>query len=176
MKIDHFGIATLAESDDITCLVNAAYRPDSTHAGWTHESNLISGARTSSEQIIEIINKKDSIILVAIQDSKLSACVHIERTDHHCSIGMLAVSPAFQDAGLGKKMLGHAETFAIKHFSAQRLIMIVLSARYELISFYQRRGYRKTGNVLEYPISAGVGSPKFDNLKIEMLEKILNET
>ncbi|AXI02874.1 GNAT family N-acetyltransferase [Aquirhabdus parva] len=173
MKLDKIRIATLADAFEIATLVNAAYRPKSDQAGWTHESNLISGSRTSYDQIIEIIQKNDSIILVGIHDTKIYACVHIEKTDDHCYIGMLAVAPASQDSGLGKEMLNRAEQFAIDYFSAEKFVMIVLSARHELISFYIRRGYQKTGTSMDYPLSAGVGLPKQNNLRIEVLEKVV---
>ena len=49
--------------------------------------------------------------------------------------------------------------------------MVVLSAREELIGFYLRRGYRRTGEVMDYPIEAGVGMPLYSELSIEVLEK-----
>lgn len=49
--------------------------------------------------------------------------------------------------------------------------MIVVSGRIELIAFYLRRGYQQTGSVMDYPILAGVGTPKDASLKIEALEK-----
>jgi hypothetical protein len=52
--------------------------------------------------------------------------------------------------------------------------MAVVSSRSELIAFYLRRGYQKTGVVQDYPLSAGVGTPKFSGLKIEVLEKRSN--
>ncbi|WP_410209131.1 GNAT family N-acetyltransferase [Aquirhabdus sp.] len=171
MKLDKIRIATLTDALEISTLVNAAYRPKSDQAGWTHESDLVSGSRTSYEQIIEIIEKNDSIVLVGIYNTKIYACVHIEKADHHCYIGMLAVAPTSQDSGLGKEILNHAEQFAIDYFSAEKFVMIVLSARHELLSFYLRRGYQKTGTSMDYPLSAGVGLPRQNNLRIEILEK-----
>ena len=49
--------------------------------------------------------------------------------------------------------------------------MVVVSSRRELISFYLRRGYRKTGSIMDYPLSQGAGIPKNPVLKIEVLEK-----
>jgi hypothetical protein len=49
--------------------------------------------------------------------------------------------------------------------------MVVLSARHELIEFYLRRGYSRTGEVSAYPVDADVGIPKIADLMIETLAK-----
>ena len=84
---------------------------------------------------------------------------------------MLAVNPILQGAGAGKLMLAEAEKYASTVFGSEKFIMVVVSERTELVSFYLRRGYQKTGLVLDYPISAGVGIPKNPEMKVEMLEK-----
>jgi hypothetical protein len=50
--------------------------------------------------------------------------------------------------------------------------MVVISQREELISFYERRGYRRTGEIAEYPLHLNVGVPRAEGLTIEYLEKI----
>lgn len=99
------------------------------------------------------------------------ACVHVEKDGSDGHIGMLAVSPILQGVGAGKLMLAHAERYASANFSSEKFIMVVVSSRSELISFYLRRGYQKTDTVMDYPLSAGVGIPKHAGLKIEVLEK-----
>lgn len=71
-------------------------------------------------------------------------------------------------------MLAHAEKYANESFGSEKFIMVVVSSRSELIAFYLRRGYRKTGTIQDYPLSAGVGTPKFSNLKTEVFEKRSN--
>jgi ribosomal protein S18 acetylase RimI-like enzyme len=84
---------------------------------------------------------------------------------------MFAVNPILQGAGVGKQMLAYAEWYASENFSSDKFIMVVVSFRSELISFYQRRGYQKTSSIMDYPLSAGAGIPKHPGLKIEILEK-----
>jgi len=86
---------------------------------------------------------------------------------------MLATEPSLQAQGLGKKMLSHAEQYAMAHFKAKVFRMSVLSSRTELIAYYERRGYARTGEVEGYPISAGVGLPLVDGLQVEGLVKKL---
>ena len=84
---------------------------------------------------------------------------------------MLAVNPALQGAGAGKQILTQAEKYALEVFGAVKFMVVVVSSRSELISFYLRRGYQQTGSIMDYPVSQGVGVPKNPILKIEVLEK-----
>jgi GNAT superfamily N-acetyltransferase len=164
--------AQAADAAAIADLVNQAYRPGPAHAGWTHESALVSGDRTSAAQVRALF-KKDSTVLVMRQGSALVACVHVERDGSVCWIGMLATSPALQAQGLGKQMLAAAEAFAIKTHAAKAFRMSVLSSRPELLDFYQRRGYQWTGATSAYPIEAGVGTPQRDDLQVLALLKLV---
>ncbi len=171
MSIDIFRAAKKLDAEVIANLVNMAYRPESGAYGWTHESDLVSGSRTNIDQVVDIISKPDSVILLGIKGSEIVACIHIEKDGSNSCIGMFAVNPALQGAGVGKQMLAYAEWYASEYFSSDKFIMVVISSRSELISFYQRRGYQKTGSIMDYPLSAGAGVPKQTGLKIEILEK-----
>lgn len=170
--INQFRKATIIDVETIAKLVNNAYRPSTGISGWTHESDIVAGNRIDIPQIIETLSKKDSVVLLGLAGEIIIACVHVEKDSHNSYIGMLAVDPSLQAHGIGKNMLAHAEKYAQDHFNADKFVMAVVSARHELISFYQRRGYQKTGEIIEYPLDAGVGQPKLDNLKVEILEKL----
>lgn len=148
-----------------------AYRPKSGAAGWTHESDLVSGSRTSISQVTGMISKPDSVILLGMQGVEAVACIHIEKDGTHSHIGMFAVNPILQGAGVGKQMLAYAEQYAYESFGSDKLLMVVVSSRNELIAFYQRRGYQKTGSIMDYPLTAGAGIPRHTGLKVEILEK-----
>lgn len=171
MSMDIFRTANKPDAEAIAQLVNKSYRPETGTAGWTHESDLVFGNRTSVGQVEEVILKSDSVIFVGIKGSEIAACVHVEKDGSYSHIGMLAVNPKLQGAGAGKQMLALAEKYATESFGSEKFIINVVSSRSELIAFYLRRGYRKTGTVQDYPLSAGVGTPKFSNLKIEVFEK-----
>ena len=174
MSIDTFRTATTSDAEAIVQLVNRAYRPQQDAAGWTHESDLVSGDRTNPGQVVEAISKNDSVVVLGLKNHKIIACVHIEKNGSNSHIGMLAVHPILQGAGTGKQMLAQAESYASTNFGSTKFIMVVLSSRTELIAFYLRLGYRKTGSIMDYPLSAGVGTPKQAGLKIEVVEKQLN--
>ena len=171
MGIDKIRAAIKSDAEAIAHLVNRAYRPESGFFGWTHESNLVSGSRTNDVQVAEIMSKPDSAVLIGLNGSELVACIHVEKDGDSSYIGMLAVNPKLQSAGIGKKMLAQAESYARTNFGSVKLCIVVMSDRSELISFYLRRGYQKTGRVMDYPLSAGVGTPKHADTRIEVLEK-----
>lgn len=171
MNRDEIRAAEVADAEAIAQLVNQAYRPDTGAVGWTHEAHWVSGCRISVDQVMDLLLKPDSTILLKIVNSAIIACVHIEKHGGISDIGMLAVNPALQATGIGKQMLAYAEHYARTEYGAEKFAMLVVSSRIELIAFYQRRGYQKTGVLMDYPMTAGVGIPKYSGMTIEMLEK-----
>jgi predicted N-acetyltransferase YhbS len=163
--------ATPADADAIAALVNAAYRPAKGQQGWTHESALVAGLRTDTAKVLAVLARADSVMLVALHAGAIVACVHVEREGSSAGIGMLAVAPAQQGKGAGHWLLCEAERVAVHTFGAHTLKLVVISARQELVSFYARRGYRKTGAVSPYPAAQGFGTPLSAGLTIEVLEK-----
>jgi ribosomal protein S18 acetylase RimI-like enzyme len=75
--------------------------------------------------------------------------------------------------GLGRLMLNNAETWA-REQSATAMWMTVIHTRTELIAWYERRGYMRTGHFVEFPHHderyGVVQVPKAD-LRMEILEK-----
>lgn len=163
-------LADASQSAEIAELVNKAYRPEANSRGWTHESDLVAGDRTSPEQVRQQISPH-SPVLVAVRNHAIVACVQITHDAPDCWIGMLATHPSEQNSGMGKKMLMAAESYATAHFAPKRLMMSVLSSRAELLSFYQRRGYQLTGQTSDYPLEAGVGTPLMNDLRVLELSK-----
>ncbi|WP_183016828.1 GNAT family N-acetyltransferase [Achromobacter sp. UMC46] len=163
-------IASKADAEAISSLVNRAYRPRLSERGWTHEADLVAGDRTTPDQVNALF-KPQSLILVLCNDENVVACAHLQRNDSDVYIGMLATEPCQQNLGLGKQILLHAEEYAKSHFNPTHLRMSVLSSRAELIAFYQRRGYVRNEDVQGYPVAAGVGQPLVEGLQIETLIK-----
>ncbi|WP_412025783.1 GNAT family N-acetyltransferase [Burkholderia cepacia] len=157
--------------DALVQLVNAAYRPTTTAAGWTHEAAIIEGPRITSSRLVDTLQAPNSVLLVAEVEGRIAGCIEVKATGDAAYIGTLAVSPAMQDHGLGKALLNEAEQFAIRRWNIGKAVMVVLSVRHELIDFYLRRGYARTGELMRYPLDAGVGMPRDENLTIETLTK-----
>ncbi|MDD4978418.1 MAG: GNAT family N-acetyltransferase [Gallionella sp.] len=165
--------ACKADASEITRLVNQAYRPKNRLAGWTHESDLVNGSRTNTGQIISILSRADSTIIIGLRSNLIIACIHLEKIGRDIHFGLFAVDPEYQGIGIGKEMLKLAENYVVERFGPKKIVMTVLSARHELINFYLRCGYRRTGNITDYPTDAGIGTPKICEIKIETIEKQL---
>ncbi len=171
MALETFRTATSADATAITKLVNSAYRPQAESYGWTHEAHLIEGNRIEPAQVTALIEAPCSTILLGLIQATAVACVHIKQEQAISHIGMFAVAPHLQGNGVGSALLTAAENHAIRHFNARQLWMTVISARGELIAFYNRRGYKQSGERMDYPLTARAGTPKTDGLTIEILKK-----
>ncbi|MBZ5788540.1 GNAT family N-acetyltransferase [Burkholderia contaminans] len=157
--------------DALVQLINSAYRPTAAAAGWTHEASLVDGPRIASSQLVDTLRAPDSVLLVADVEGQIAGCIEVRKDGNVAYIGTLAVSPSMQDRGLGKALLNEAEQFAGRRWQIGKAVMVVLSARHELIDFYLRRGYTRTGERTGYPFDAGVGTPRDRTLTIETLTK-----
>jgi ribosomal protein S18 acetylase RimI-like enzyme len=87
---------------------------------------------------------------------------------------MFAVSPALQGAGLGKTIIAEAERRAREAWDVTEMHMTVISVREDLIAWYERRGYRRTGEMSPFPYGdERFGIPQRDDLQFELLVKPL---
>lgn len=173
----HIRPAIADDAADITRLVNTAYRPQAGEEGWTHESALIRGARTDPAAVAALIASSGdhAVLLTGLLDDALVACVRIEADADGAHIGMLAVTPARQTGGLGRRMLQAAEDWARTRFGATVALLTVIGERTELKAFYLRRGYRDCGRRLPYPADGRSGQPLRGTLDLHLLEKDLAE-
>lgn len=159
-------LANIDQAQEISDLINLAYRGDK---GWTTENGLVDGDRSTTTDIK--LSIKNSTFLIYKHDAKLVACICLEAKDHEVYIGSFAVHPDHQAEGLGKLVLDSAEKYAVNELGAKNFIMVVLSKRIELITFYERRGYRRTGIDKEYPLHLNVGTPRSSDLTVIQLCK-----
>ncbi|MFD9261774.1 GNAT family N-acetyltransferase, partial [Streptomyces sp. NPDC059538] len=75
---------------------------------------------------------------------------------------------------LGKEILAEAERRARENWGAKEMRMTVVNVREELIAYYVRRGYRRTGELSPFPYGdARFGVPLRDDLAFELLVKSL---
>ena len=169
-----FRAATPADVDAIVDLVESAYRGHVSRAGWTTEADLLDGARIDAEGIQGDLDRPRSTILLAERDGQLVACAHVADVDGKGYFGMFSVDPARQGGGIGKRLMAEAERLAREDWGCVRMEMTVIDIRDELIAFYERRGYRRTGIKKPFPYGdERFGQPKRDDLRFEVLEKTL---
>ncbi|MEU7647762.1 GNAT family N-acetyltransferase [Streptomyces huasconensis] len=169
-----FRDAGLADVDALVALIESAYRGDASRAGWTTEADILQGQRTDPQGVVEVIESPAARLLAVERDGALVACCQLEHRGEHAYFGMFAVSPAEQGAGLGKLIIAEAERVAREEWGAGEMHMTVISVRDDLIAWYERRGYRRTGKMTPFPYgNERFGIPQRADLEFELLVKEL---
>lgn len=191
------------DADELAVLVNSAYRGDSSRKGWTTEADLLDGQRTNANGLREEIERGDregTRVILCLREvagesdttSLILACVSLERCASAgagagaasgaepgnlgvtCYLGMLTVMPPLQAGGIGRILLEGAENFARERWGARRMILGVIQLREELIAWYERRGYVRTGETKPFPYgNEAFGLPRRTDLHFAMFEKPL---
>jgi ribosomal protein S18 acetylase RimI-like enzyme len=164
----HIRHATDGDTTNLLRLVNSAYRGE---GGWTGESHLIAGPRTRTEDIEELLHDPDAAMLVAWEEGEMMGCVYLKRQDGNLYLGMLSVWPAKQGAGVGKYLMKAAEEYASLH-QCRKIRITVISVREELIAWYERHGFRRTGEAEPFHAGDRFGTQK-QPLELAVLEKKL---
>lgn len=181
-------------------LVDSAYRGDSSRRGWTHEADVFEGSRTDPGAVAGIIADPVGLVVVAegggaggsagvgpagpggvagVATSgsavgELVGCCQLEFHGDYAYFGLFAIRPDRQATGLGKAVLAEAERRARAVEGVRQMRMTVLTVRQELIAYYVRRGYRRTGELTSFPYGEmRFGVPQRSDLEFELLVKDL---
>lgn len=173
-----FRIAARTDVDAVVALTESAYRGDASRVGWTTEADLLDGQRTDRDEVAALIARDDVRLLLAERGGQLLASCVVERlSGKHAGdgyFGMFSVRPDAQGNGTGRALLAEAERVAREAWHARAMRMTVIDVRAELIAWYERRGYRRTGEYRPFPYGdARFGIPKRDDLRFEWLVKEL---
>lgn len=200
-KILSISSATLDDIDDVVPFINQAYRGESSARGWTTESTILEGQRLDSGMAKDIITKEHcEIVLLSLHIDNISndvsdsqkkfidhaislhqdntkekmiiATVNPEQEDDIMHLNMLAIHPELQSYGIGKYMINVVED-KTKAKKLSKVVLTVISIRSELVSYYERRGYRMNGNKHRFPAydNPRFGIPKRDDLELHEMEK-----
>lgn len=158
----------------ITALVNSAYRGETSRNGWTTEADFLDGQRTDVAAILDILTSPDQWIVLGERAHEIIGSVHLEKSNAVCYLGMFNVRPDLQGRGIGRRFLAEAERVARTELGCDTMRMLVITLRAELIAWYERRGYRRTGARGRFPYGdARFGIPLRDDLEFEVFEKLL---
>ena len=169
-----FRNATEADVDAIVRLVTRAYRGEASRAGWTTEADLLDGQRIDPEVLRADMRKPRSRVVLALRGGALVACAHVTDDDGRGYFGMFAVEPTCQGGGIGRAVLAECERIARDEWRLPKMRMTVIDLREELIAWYVRLGYRRTGEHHPFPYGdERFGIPRRDDLRFEVLEKTL---
>jgi ribosomal protein S18 acetylase RimI-like enzyme len=138
--------ATAADRPRLIPLINAAFAVET----------FLSGPRTDEERLAAAMTK-GAILTAEDADGKLVASIYVELRGSRGYSGMLAVDPAHQRSGLGRRMMEAAENYLRQH-GCTAIDITVLSLRPELPPLYRKFGFVETGTeefVYPHPIKDG---------------------
>lgn len=126
----HIRRATDEDVPRLTRLINAAF---------VVEQVVFDGDRVDDLGVR--VYMSGGTFLVAEESGALAGCVYIETRGDRSYLGLLSVQPERQGGGLGRRLVGAAESFA-RESGSRAMDLRVISARGEqLLPFYQRLGY-----------------------------------
>jgi ribosomal protein S18 acetylase RimI-like enzyme len=189
-----FRPATLDDVPQIVRLVQSAYRGPASRAGWTTEADLLDGQRVDAAMATAAVTAPDGVVLLARDGGSdggagggsgggpgggaggvgLVACCQLERRNGYAYFGMFAVDPQRQGGGVGRAVLAAAERYAADRWGAGELRMAVIVQRGDLIAWYERRGYARTGELSPFPYGdERFGIPRRGDLRLATLAKKL---
>ncbi len=168
--------ATAADVPAVVALVQLAYRGDDSRAGWTTEADLLAGQRTDADEVGAVVADPGSRLLLLEVGGVLVACCALSPTGTTARVylGMLAVDPQRQGDGLGSALMAAAQVVAVRELGARTAEMTVIAQRSELIAYYERRGWRRTGQRRPFPSDdPRFGVPLRDDLEFVVLAREL---
>ena len=146
-------IASIEDIPALVKLLNSAYRGEESKQGWTTEADMVAGdLRTDEANMNELMQLPGVVFLKYTNDenesdsNRIEGCVFLHKREGKLYLGMLGVSPALQTKGIGKQIMTAAERYAQQQ-NCPAVFMRVISIRHELIAWYERQGYCKTGEV-----------------------------
>ena len=173
----HVSVARESDLEAIAALVNSAFRGDSSRVGWTTEADMVGGQRTDAEMLRADLASRPGAELLTMRDEPggaLLGCVWLEpKNPDVWYLGMFTIRPDMQSRQLGRTLLTEAEVFATAR-GARRMRMTVITVREELIAWYERRGYARTGELIPFPYAdTRFGTALRDDLEFAALEKEL---
>jgi ribosomal protein S18 acetylase RimI-like enzyme len=176
----HFRQAVGRDIGAIVALTQSAYRGQASRAGWTTEADLLDGQRTDAQEVAALIAGPATRLLLTERRGRLEACCVLERlTGQHGGegyFGMFSVRPDAQGQGTGRAVLAEAERIAREEWRCRAMRLTVIDVRADLIAWYERRGYRRTGEYRPFPYGdARFGIPKRDDLRFAWLAKALGD-
>lgn len=175
----NFFKAELTDSSTLSELINSAYRGESSRQGWTTEADILDGVRTTTADIAKIVQSTSQFILMGELNQEIVACVQCQQQtlSGHPTVhfSMVAVKPTLQNKGHGKDILQAAEAMTKREWRAVGFYMSVISMREDVIAFYERLGYERTGEYIDFPVNPEKWQPKVAGLNLQYLAKLVNK-
>ena len=162
-------ISELSQDDtripNVISLINEEYRRG---VQWSNAPDVPGYPRTTTEDFRRDMLK--STLLIAERDSEIVGIIMTGLSDESITretklpeacgfISLFAVDSSVRSQGVGKRLMKSAEEFC-KRAGARRMSLEVIDARKDILSWYERMGYCKTGDSVD--VELGHGSYKVE--------------
>lgn len=122
-----------ADVDNLVALINAAF---------VVEQIAIPGDRIDRIGVRKYLGTGRFVVLE--EAGFLLGCVYVETRSQRGYLGLLAVHPAQQGRGIGRRLAHEAESY-FRNESCRAVDLRVISARSELVAFYEKLGFAVQG-------------------------------
>ena len=126
--------AAFEDHPAVVAIVNQAYRGPADDRGWNSEADLIAGDRITLARLRQDLadNPQGHLLVHRGAGGEPCACVWVEREDDNgWYFGMLAINPAAQASGIGKRMLGAIDDYVHEN-GGRRIRITVINVREHL--------------------------------------------
>lgn len=140
---DHKNYASAAHE----MIVEAFRSPE----GWTSDGHIVGIDRITLEGVNELIDNsgKSGVFLFAFDKDVLVGCILI------CEDGllsMLSVSLKYQSQGIGGLLIKESTEYMKSVLLMKMAIVHVFQCRPELLTWYQRIGFKDNNEVIPFPV------------------------
>ena len=168
-----------ADYPEIIALANVAYRgTEGAAVSWNLEIGILEGQRMDESLLREELAEKPDGFLMTLREQEGALLLGTfwldPKGDGVWHLSLFMVKPEQQNRGIGRMLLAAAEEFATER-GGRRMRMSVLHVRDTLNAWYERRGYRLTGETEPFPYGDDrYGRPLRDDLHFVILEKQLS--
>ncbi|TGE21309.1 GNAT family N-acetyltransferase [Hymenobacter aquaticus] len=164
--------ATAADIPELVSFVNSVYRGETSRQGWTTEAHLLDGPRIDADALAEMLQAPGAVLLMGRTEAgELVGSVYLQLQAEAMYLGMLSVRPTRQGGGIGRLLLEAAHAHA-RELGCTRMKITVIAVRHELLAWYERQGYQRTGETVPFPTDPRFGIPR-QPLTLLVLEKPL---
>ena len=151
-----YRLATQEDAPALQQIIEASFRYEGGRKGWVDDLGLAPRFRMSVDEVAATIAKPDTSVVIALDadnnDIPIASFQVAKRGEDVARLFIFVVDPKHQGHGLGRKVLAYAEDHCRRTWNVTTMELNALSTRSELIAWYMRRGYRKTGETQPFPV------------------------
>ncbi|CAI7627834.1 unnamed protein product [Penicillium glandicola] len=142
----NFRVATEEDAPQVHQLVESAYSAKDSRKDWTDDLGLLSNFSLDIQEILDVITKPDSAMLMATNNQNIlvGSIGTSKRDTNHARIFTFAVDPSQVCRGIGRQVLAYAEEYCQRTWGVTTAGLNALSRRPQILSWYSRQGYKET--------------------------------